>query len=83
MGRLSDPLREAGPVCCADMYSIKPLIEGQFLQYGMLSEYFLAGVDRFDNRAKMPKVNKNQLSKILFPPSPLRRTKRIVEKLKN
>ena len=68
-------------LCSADMYPIKPLIESKFLQSGMLSEYFLAEVDKFDNRVKMPKINQNQLSQIPIPIPPLAEQKRIVEKL--
>ncbi len=68
-------------LCSADMYPIQPLIDSRFLQAGMLSEYFLAEVDRFDNRVKMPKINQNQLSQIPVPVPPLAEQERIVAKL--
>ena len=63
------------------MYPIKPLIDSRFLQSGMLSEYFLVEVDKFDNRVKMLKINQNQLSQIPIPVPPLAHQERIVAKL--
>lgn len=68
-------------LCSADMYPLRPLINIGFLQYCMLSEYFLTQVDKFDNRVKMPKINQNQLSQIPIPLPPLAEQHRIVQKL--
>ncbi len=68
-------------LCSADMYPIKPLIDSRFLQAGMLSQYFLEEVDKFDNRVKMPKINQNQLSQIPIPLPPLAEQERIVARL--
>ncbi len=68
-------------LCSADMYPIKPLIHSRFLQAGMLSQYFLEEVNKFDNRVKMPKINQTQLSQIPIPLPPLAEQERIVAKL--
>jgi len=58
-------------LCSADMYPLKSLIHNRYLLYTMLSDFFLLEVDKFDNRVKMPKINQNQLNKILFPLAPI------------
>lgn len=68
-------------LCSADMYPLKSWINPTYLQYSMLSQYFLIEVNKFDNRVKMPKINQNQLSQIPFPLPPLAEQTRIVQKL--
>jgi type I restriction enzyme S subunit len=70
-------------LCSADMYPLKSLINPDYLLYCMLSDYFLSEVNRFDNRVKMPKINQNQLSLILFPLPPLPEQERIITKIKS
>ncbi len=64
------------------MYPIKALIDSDYLQYCMLSEYFLIEVDKFDNRVKMPKINQDQLSQILIPIAPYESQILIAENLR-
>lgn len=54
-------------LCSADMYPLKPYFNPAFLKWCMLSSYFLAEVDKFDNRVKMPKINQKQLTQIPLP----------------
>jgi type I restriction enzyme S subunit len=68
-------------LCSADMYPLRPLVNTDYIQKCMLSEYFLNEVDKFDNRVKMPKINQNQLSQIPVPLPPLGEQYRIVQKL--
>ncbi|MCR6637435.1 MAG: restriction endonuclease subunit S [Sporocytophaga sp.] len=69
-------------LCSADMYPIKTWLDTDFLQYCMLSDFFLDEVDKFDNRVKMPKINQNQLAQIPIPVPPLAEQQRIVQKIK-
>lgn len=68
-------------LCSADMYPIEPLINNEYLQIYMLSQFFLTEVDKFDNRVKMPKINQNQLNSIIVPLPPMKEQK-IIAKIK-
>lgn len=52
-------------LCSADMYPIETTINHKFLMYYMLSNTFLLQVTMNDNRVKMPKINKEELSSII------------------
>lgn len=58
-------------LCSADMYPIETTQDARYLVYAMLSGYFVQQVAAITaNRVKMPKINKQELSKItvLLPP---------------
>lgn len=58
-------------LCSADMYPIETTRDARYLVYAMLSGYFVQQVAAITaNRVKMPKINKQELSKItvLLPP---------------
>lgn len=51
-------------LCSADMYPIESFINTKYLLYYMLSNAFLNQLAVTDNRVKMPKLNKEELSEI-------------------
>lgn len=58
-------------LCSADMYPIETTQDARYLVYAMLSGYFVQQVAAITaNRVKMPRINKQELSKItvLLPP---------------
>lgn len=58
-------------LCSADMYPIETTQDARYLVYAMLSGYFVQQVAAITaKRVKMPKINKQELSKItvLLPP---------------
>lgn len=68
-------------LCSADMYPISPHINSQFLLRYMLSETFLKMAVKSDTRVAMPKINQEELNKILVPVPPYKEQKRIVAKV--
>ncbi|MDR2480065.1 MAG: restriction endonuclease subunit S, partial [Treponema sp.] len=66
-------------LCSADMYPLKPMVNIDYIKYYMLSDYFDEEVYKFDNRVKMPKINKNQLNSIVIPLPPSAEQRAIVE----
>jgi len=56
-------------LCSADMYPIETLLNSEYLKFYMLSQAFLSQLSMTGNRVKMPKINKEELSKIsvIFP----------------
>ncbi|MDK2801125.1 MAG: type restriction enzyme subunit [Clostridiales bacterium] len=68
-------------LCSADMYPIVSYINTKYLLYFILSKTFLNQVVLRDNRVKMPKINQNDLNKVLVAVPPLNEQKRIVEKV--
>jgi len=68
-------------LCSADMYPIISFINREYLFYYMLSKTFLKQSTKGDTRIAMPKINKEELSRILVPVPPYNEQKRIVEKV--
>jgi type I restriction enzyme S subunit len=69
-------------LCSADMYPINVKIDSRFLLYYMLSDAFNLQISQaMSSRVKMPKINQNELAKVLVPLPPLAEQKRIVAKL--
>jgi type I restriction enzyme S subunit len=56
-------------LCSADMYPIETSLDIEYLKYFMLSQAFLSQLSITGNRVKMPKINKEELAKIIvaFP----------------
>jgi type I restriction enzyme S subunit len=69
-------------LCSADMYPLNAQIDSSFLLFYMLSDAFNIQIARaMSSRVKMPKINQEELSKVLLPLPPLAEQKRIVAKL--
>ncbi|OYD06728.1 restriction endonuclease subunit S [Paludifilum halophilum] len=68
-------------VCSADMYPIDVFINNKYVANYMLSSYFINLVTKNDNRVAMPKVNQDELNKVIVPLPPLKEQKRIVAKV--
>lgn len=69
-------------LCSADMYPIETYLDTEYLFFYMLSNTFLAYASNSGTRTVLPKINQEELSKILVPIPPLNEQRRIVEKLK-
>lgn len=69
-------------LCSADMYPINAHIDTEFLLKYMLSSTFLSMAVKSDTRVAMPKINQDELNKILVPVPPLEEQKRIVAAVK-
>jgi type I restriction enzyme S subunit len=67
-------------LCSADMYPIDSYIHASFLAWFMLSSEFLRQSVRHDTRVAMPKINQDQLGRILVPVPPLPEQKRVAAK---
>lgn len=57
-------IAEFDGLCSADMYPIESYINTKYLLYYILSNAFLGQISVSDNRVKMPKLNKEELSEI-------------------
>jgi type I restriction enzyme S subunit len=70
-------------LCSADMYPIETNLETEYLLYYMLSNTFLLQLAITENRVKMPKINKEELSAIMITVPPLNVQKDIVNYIKD
>ena len=69
-------------LCSADMYPLNTAINRKYLLKYMLSDAFnLQVATAMSSRVKMPKINQDELSKILIPISPMQEQERIVSKI--
>ena len=69
-------------LCSADMYPLDTQIDSSFLLFYILSDAFNIQIAQaMSSRVKMPKINQEELSKVLIPLPPLAEQKRIVAKL--
>ena len=69
-------------LCSADMYPLNTAINRKYLLKYMLSDAFnLQVATAMSSRVKMPKINQDELSKILIPIPPMQEQERIVSKI--
>ena len=69
-------------LCSADMYPLNTAITRKYLLRYMLSDAFnLQVATAMSSRVKMPKINQDELSKILIPIPPMQEQERIVSKI--
>ena len=69
-------------MCSADMYPLNTAINRKYLLRYMLSDAFnLQVATAMSSRVKMPKINQDELSKILIPIPPMQEQERIVSKI--
>ena len=69
-------------LCSADMYPLNTTLNTKYVLFYLLSDgYNVQIAEVMSSRVKMPKINRNELAKILLPLPPLAEQKRIVAKL--
>ena len=69
-------------LCSADMYPLNTQLDSSFLLHFLLSDAFNHQIAlAMSSRVKMPKINQDELGKVLLPLPPLAEQKRIVARL--
>ena len=69
-------------LCSADMYPLNTQLDSSFLLHYLLSDTFNHQIAlAMSSRVKMPKINQDELGKVLLPLPPLAEQKRIVARL--
>lgn len=69
-------------LCSADMYPLDTYLDKKYVLYYLLSDACNKQISKIiANRVKMPKINQNELSQVLFPLPPLAEQKRIVKRV--
>ena len=69
-------------LCSADMYPLNTKLNSAFLLHFLLSDAFNHQIAlAMSSRVKMPKINQDELGKVLLPLPPLAEQKRIVARL--
>ena len=69
-------------LCSADMYPLNTTLNTKYVLFYLLSDgYNVQIAEVMSSRVKMPKINRNELAKVLLPLPPLAEQKRIVAKL--
>lgn len=69
-------------LCSADMYPLNTALEAKYVLYYLLSDGYNTQVaEVMSSRVKMPKINQNELEKVLLPLPSLAEQKRIVARL--
>lgn len=68
-------------LCSADMYPVDSYISPRYLLHYILSATFLNMAVKKDTRVAMPKINQEELNRIMVPVCPLAEQKRIVAKV--
>lgn len=70
-------------LCSADMYPLRTKLDSQYILHYLLSDAFNHQIaDVMSNRVKMPKINQEEMSKVLLPLPPLTEQRRIVNRVK-
>ena len=69
-------------LCSADMYPLETKLNAEFVHRYILSDAFNMQIaTAMSSRVKMPKINQNELGKVVLPLPPLAEQKRIVARL--
>ena len=53
-------------LCSADMYPIETILNTEYLKFFMLSSWFLYQIKQSGDRVKMPKINQQEMAKLLI-----------------
>lgn len=70
-------------LCSADMYPLNTSVNKEYLLRYILSDAFNFQVaTTMSSRVKMPKINQDELSKILIPIPPIQEQERIISRIK-
>lgn len=68
-------------LCSADMYPIETILETEYLKFFILSIWFLYQIKQSGDRVKMPKINQDEMAKLLIVVPPSHEQKDIVRSI--